>query len=386
VPAPNNRQVRIATVVALLVPTVLLSLAPPRAATESPATPSPDQGLIGVSSSLQTTPIPLPPTPNRLTPEAATAAPSDTPAPRSDTPRPAQATARPATQAPAVAARLTLGVWSGQPWEPWRLDAVTALLGRSPLLYLTYVGWDRPFTASDEDEIARRGATHVVTWEPNGYTLASIANGDHDAFIRDWARGAASWGGPIYLRPMHEMNGDWYDWGRGVNGNTAADFIHAWRHMHDIFVAAGASNVKWVWSPNVTYGSEYPLHDLYPGNAYVDWLGLDGYNWGLDPHLGSPSWQSFSDIFAATYREVTALAPGKSLMIAETASTENGGDKAQWILSTFMQQIPRFPAVRAAIWFNEADGASDFRINSSPSALAAFRQVLNSPLYGASMP
>jgi len=283
-------------------------------------------------------------------------------------------------------AHLTLGVWSGQPWEPGRLDAVTSLLGRSPSLFLTYVGWDRPFTAADEAEIAQRGASHVVTWEPNGYTLASIAAGAHDDFIRSWARGATAWGGRIYLRPMHEMNGNWYDWGRGVNGNTASDFVRAWRHMHDIFVEEGATNVRWVWSPNVRYGSEYPLADLYPGDAYVDWIGLDGYNWGLDPHLGQPAWQDFGDIFGATYREVTSLAPGKPVMIAEMASTENGGDKAQWILTTFLRDIPHYPAVRAVIWFNQADGVSDFRINSSPAALAAFRQVFESPLYSGTMP
>jgi beta-mannanase len=264
---------------------------------------------------------------------------------------------------------------------------VTQLLGRAPTIFLTYQGWDRPFYASDERQIANRGAQHVLTWEPNGYTLKSIAAGDHDAFIRSFASGAAAWGGRIYLRPMHEMNGSWYSWGRGVNGNTAADFVRAWRHMHDIFVAAGATNVKWVWSPNVRYGPEYPLADLYPGSSYVDWVALDGYNWGSDPHLGSPAWQTFGDIFGATYQEITqSVAPGKPMMIAETASTEHGGDKPAWILKTFLTDVPKYPAVRAVIWFNQADGPSDFRINSSSSSLVAFRQVLNSAAYRARLP
>ncbi|HET7636594.1 MAG TPA: glycosyl hydrolase [Candidatus Limnocylindria bacterium] len=278
-------------------------------------------------------------------------------------------------------------MWSGQPWEPSRLDAVTSMLGRAPTIFLTYQGWDRRFYASDEQQIAKRGAQHVLTWEPNGITLRSIANGEHDAFIRSFAQSAAAWGGRIYLRPMHEMNGSWYSWGRGVNGNTPQQFVAAWRRMHDIFVAAGATNVKWVWSPNVRYGPEYPLADLYPGNAYVDWVGLDGYNWGLDPHLGQPAWQSFEQIFGATYREITgSVAPGKPIMIAETASTENGGDKASWILKTFLTDAPKYPAVRALIWFNQADGRSDFRINSSSSSLAAFKQVMNSAAYRARLP
>jgi hypothetical protein len=388
VPRLNQRQSRLGAAGVLLSVVLLTVAAAPRGAASVPPASTADEGVDMV-----TTPPTADPTPPTASPSASTTGGPDSAAPPASkaatqrvaaTPTQRAATTKPAT--PASGARLTLGIWAGQPWEPWRLDGITSLLGRSPSLFLTYVGWDRPFTASDEEEIARRGASHVVTWEPNGYTLASIANGDHDAFIRDWASGAAAWGGRIYLRPMHEMNGDWYDWGRGVNGNTPSDFIRAWRHMHDIFVQQGATNVKWVWSPNVTYGSQYPLADLYPGNAYVDWLGLDGYNWGLDPHLGHPTWQSFADIFGATYAEVTALAPGKPLMIAETASTENGGNKAEWILTTFLHDIPRYPALRAAIWFNEADGVSNFRVDSSPAALAAFKQVFYSPTYSAPLP
>jgi beta-mannanase len=279
---------------------------------------------------------------------------------------------------------LALGVWSGQPWDPGALDAITAKLGRAPKVFLTYVGWDRPFYRSDEDQIRNRGASHVVTWEPN-VSLKTIASGGADSFIRAWADGAAAWGHTFYLRPMHEMNGDWYPWGRGVNGNTPADFVNAWRHMHDIFVAEGATNVKWVFSPNVRYGN-YPFADLYPGAGYVDWLALDGYNWGLDHHLGTPTWQSFEQIFGATYREIIALAPGKPMMIAETASTENGGDKAQWILKTFLTDVPKYPVVKAVIWFNQADGASNFKIDSSAASLAAFKQVIDSSAYRGQLP
>ena len=315
---------------------------------------------------------------------APTAPPAANPAPVA--PPPAPVPPPPVVPVPPAGTSLALGVWSGQPWEPGNLDALTNMLGRAPGIFLTYQGWDRGFHASDMAQIANRGASHVVSWQPNGLTLRSIASGSHDPFIRSWAQGAAAWGGSIYLRPMHEMNGSWYSWGRGVNGNTSADFVEAWRRMHDLFVAEGASNVKWVWSPNVRYGPEYPLADLYPGAEYVDWLGLDGYNWGMDPHLGQPAWQSFEDIFGATYREVTALAPGKPLMIAETGSTENGGNKAQWILQTLLSDVPMYPAVRAVIWFNQADGPSNFRIDSSSASLDAFRQVLNSGAYPGGLP
>src|SRR5436853_485094 len=67
------------------------------------------------------------------------------------------------------------------------------------------------------------------------YALRAIAAGEHDAYVREWARAAAAWGGPLYLRFAHEMNGDWYPWSVGVNGNTSADYQAAWRHVVDIF-------------------------------------------------------------------------------------------------------------------------------------------------------
>ena len=73
-------------------------------------------------------------------------------------------------------------------------------------------------------------------------------------------------------------------------------------------------------------------------------------------------------------------------MIAEMASTENGGDKAAWILKTFLQDVPNYPAIKAVVWFNQADGPSDFRVNSSKASLNAFRNVVASSLWSGSLP
>ena len=328
----------------------------------------------------------------RPAPSTSPAKPSRTDAPLAAVPsaKPTTApTAKPTpapTPKPPTGTRLALGVWTGQPWDPGALQALANKIGGTPAVYMTYIGWDRTFHREDEQAIANLGAAHVVTWEPKGYTLRSIANGDHDAFVRAWAKGAASWGKTIYLRPMHEMNGDWYSWGRGVGGNTAADFVNAWRRLHDIFDQEGATKVKWVWCPNVRYGSEYPFADLYPGSSYVDWVCLDGYNWGSDPHLGQPAWQSFAAIYGSTYNQVTNLAPGKPMLIAEMASTEHGGDKAAWILKTYLTDIPKYKAIKAVVWFNQADGNSDFRINSSSESLAAFKQVYDSAKWSGKLP
>jgi beta-mannanase len=285
-------------------------------------------------------------------------------------------------------------VWTGQPWEVGNLDSFVATTGRNAGFYSTYQDWaHRPWYNSDLEQIANRGASHMITWEPRDYTggmsqpaysLQAIAAGAHDAFIREWARGAAAWGRPFYLRFMHEMNGDWYPWGRGVNGNTPADSIAAWRHVHDVVVSEGATNVRWVWSPNVMYGSNYPFADMYPGDAYVDWVALDGYNWGgVRSWMG---WQDLTSIFGPSYDLLTQIAPSKPVMIAETASTELSGDKAAWIRQAFFEQLPtRFPRVSAVIWFS-LSSETDWRIDSSAASLNAFLQVLNHPSFQGRLP
>jgi beta-mannanase len=111
------------------------------------------------------------------------------------------------------------------------------------------------------------------------YQLADIIAGTYDSYITGWATAAAAWGKPCYLRFAHEMNGNWYPWAEAVNGNTAGQYATAWQHVRDIFTAAGATNVKWIWAPNVLYSGSTALAGLYPGDSYVDVVGVDGYNY-----------------------------------------------------------------------------------------------------------
>ncbi|TMD98286.1 MAG: hypothetical protein E6I72_03495, partial [Chloroflexi bacterium] len=134
------------------------------------------------------------------------------------------------------------------------------------------------------------GATPLLTWEawgPSPYTVAnnrfplkSIAAGNFDAYIDSWAVGLKAYGYPVMLDVFHEMDGNWYPWGYGVNGNTQADLIAAYRHVHDRFALAGATNVQWVWNPDAWNPAGVDQRTFYPGDAYVDWMAIDVYNWG----------------------------------------------------------------------------------------------------------
>jgi hypothetical protein len=243
-----------------------------------------------------------------------------------------------------------------------------------------YEAWSlfKPLPVDSLREIAARGALPEITWEPweprgsqhePDYTPARIASGAFDSYLDWWARDAAVYHAPVVMRFAHEMNCACYPWAPSINGDSPAAYVAAWRHVHDRFTAAGASNVIWVWSPNIVTGQTTPLSSLYPGDSDVDVVAVDGYNYGADePDWGG--WNRPHRLFAETIAQVERLAPGKPLWINETGSTEHGGDKARWIEELF--DYLATTRVTGLIWFDFAvPGEPDFRLASSPASFAA---------------
>lgn len=224
--------------------------------------------------------------------------------------------------------------------------------------------------------IAQRGSIPEISWEPwdysksvhsqPQYTLASIIQGDRDAYIRTWARGLRAYGRPVLLRLAQEMNGNWYPWSEAVNGNRRGQFVEAWRHVHDIFTSERATNVKWVWSPAA--GTLAIRRSQYPGDAYVDELALSVFNGGTTLNWGG--WRSFARIFDTSERVLHQIAPTKPVQVSEVASTDRGGDKAAWIANMFAD-LRRHPEVQSLIWFDLRKQA-DWPITSSPGAAHVF--------------
>jgi hypothetical protein len=246
-----------------------------------------------------------------------------------------------------------------------------------------------------------RGSIPMVNWGswdyccgPNQprFTLASIAQGAHDSYIHAWASAARAWGHPFFLRFDHEMNGWWqFPWAEQTNGNKPGDYVAAWRHVHDVFSQEGASNATWVWCPNISSAKTTPLDELYPGDNYVDWTCMDGYNFGSD---NGNQWQSFSQIFAGsafndnhnTYDELLNVAPDKPIMIGETATSRDGGDPAAWVSDALGTQLPQtFPNIKALVWFNwnAGDPALSWPIETTPAIQTAFAQGIASDHYAA---
>jgi Glycosyl hydrolase family 26 len=233
------------------------------------------------------------------------------------------------------------------------------------------------FDTADVQAVINHGASPVITWMSDDgttnatYPLSRIAAGAFDGYIKSWARAIRSIHGTVFLRFDHEMNGNWYAWSTGVAGQTAADYVAAWRHIHNVFAALGVRNVKWIWSPNVEYTGSTSLGQLYPGDAYVDDVGVDGYNWG--PIGQWHVWSSFAQVFGPTLADVASLT-SRPVMLSEVASGTVGGDKAAWI-ADFFAQLVADQRIKAFIWF-DANKEEDWRIDSSAATLAAFQAGL----------
>lgn len=302
-----------------------------------------------------------------------------------------------AAGAPAAGASIQLGAYvRDAPGSGQVLDQYASLVGQKPAIVMWYRSLDRPLMYSSEiANLAARGQTPMVSLEPvdaNGddIALSRIAAGEYDSYLHEAATVAKGWNSRLLIRFAYEMNlspAAGIPWGGGQGafaGNTAADYIAAWRHAVEIFRADGATNAEWVWAPNIDDGG-IPFSQYFPGDAWVDAVGLDGYNWGSAFASTGHSWLSLGDTFASSYATLTQLS-SKPVMITEVASAELGGDKAAWILRGFLNEIPRlFPRVTAAIWF-DVQKEADWRVDSSPAALAAFRTVAASSLYGGPVP
>ena len=270
----------------------------------------------------------------------------------------------------------------------------------SPAIYHWYQHWEggeTDFQAGWAKSAARSGAIPMVTWEPWNkppgsvhsanqprFTLRSISRGDHDEYIREWARDVAEYRGPILLRTMHEMNGNWYPWSVHVNGNRPEHYVPAWRHIHDIFRQEGATNVSWVWTVNPFYKLSWTdqngrrvdytddaggaradkarISRFYPGDAYVDWTSFTAFNWaGM---TSTSSWREPNSVIDRVYAALELF--DKPMMVSEIATAGPLDERQRW-MDRFFRELPeRHPQIKGVVWFDSTYpgdlGEVDFRL------------------------
>jgi mannan endo-1,4-beta-mannosidase len=235
------------------------------------------------------------------------------------------------------------------------VTAFAASAGRKPDLIGDYVAWGSQFDRTAALNAWQYGAIYYMAWEPFSTTVASIASGASNGYITSFAEQVKDAGVPVAISFGHEMNGNWYPW--GTTGTTPAEFVAAWRLIHAIFATAGASNVIWVWNPNVISANNVPLQPYYPGDSYVDWIGITGYF----PMTGA---QTFSELFGPTMTEIRQFTQ-KPFIIAET-SVQSGPADVE-CANSLLKGIRQHSDVLGLVWFEFNKDGVDWDLSDRPA-------------------
>jgi len=269
--------------------------------------------------------------------------------------------------APAAPHRVTLphspgayvGVYATRAPQSYAgLTAFTAATGIRPGLVVYYSGWLEPFQVRFAAAAARHHAIPLVQIDPTDVSLAAIAAGQYDDYLRSYASAVKAFGSRVILSFGHEMNGVWYSW--GYRHVAPGVFVAAWRHIVTVFRQQGADKVTWLWTVNVIHrnGDIPSPAPWWPGSAYVNWVGIDGYYY-------KPSWK-FASLFGPTIKEVRklTLAP---VLISETAAAPAADQPAK--IADLVAGIHAYGLV-GFVWF-DANKKRDWSL-SNPAAIAAF--------------
>ncbi len=272
---------------------------------------------------------------------------------------------------------LKIGAWVGTQPAQADINRYQELQQKKLDIVHQFIDWSTNFSYVKPyaDAVYNNGSVLMITWEPWEYTTVDINNGKADSYLNRMAQDIKSYGKEIWLRPLHEANGDWYPWAIGHKNkvNTNETYKAAFRHVVDIFRNNGVSNVKWVHNVNCSnVGEGTSFLGFYPGDNYVDYTSIDGYNWGTTQSWGSV-WQTFDQIFLQSYNAIKTI--NKPIILAEFASTEIGGDKAKWVTESFNTIRTSYDKIFAAVWFSE-NKETDWRINSSAATLEAFKKAI----------
>jgi Glycosyl hydrolase family 26 len=228
------------------------------------------------------------------------------------------------------------------------LHYAQSLTGIKPDVISYYTPFGAPY---DEHTICAVGAYSVplIQWNPRIVTMDGILSGRYDRYLERYAKNLTRYRAPVILSFGHEMNGNWYSWGAGHT--DPALFIAAWRHIHDRMKSA--TNIVWLWNPNRVSGQAQNLSVWYPGSAYVDVIGLDGYY--------RQQGEVFDRVFGRSLRELHRIAPEKPVILAETGVNKNQQTFAAQF-ANLLSGVKRW-GITGVIWF-DVDAKQDWRLNA----------------------
>lgn len=259
-----------------------------------------------------------------------------------------------------------LGVYEpGTPASYQPVTQFTAATGAQPNILLYYSRWGAGFPDSFAREALAHGARLIVQIDPTNISLAAIASGRYDAYLRAYAGQLRAFGHPVIIGFAHEMNGNWPSW--GVGHVPAPTWVAAWRRVVTVIRAAGASQVTWMWT--ISHSGNAPIQRYWPGPSYVTWVGIDGY-------FEKPS-DTYGSIFGAAVATVRTFT-GKPILLSEVGVGPETGKKPQDITAIFDGVEDEH--LLGMVWFDvdQHDGLvhQDWRLEGDQGALAAFRRAV----------
>ncbi len=237
--------------------------------------------------------------------------------------------------------------------------------GRQPNLVGYYSGWAEPFDTSFAEMLREHGVIPFVQIDPTDASVAAIAAGTYDDYLRSYADSVQDFGHAVVIGFGHEMNASWYTWGYGHV--PAATFVAAWRHIVTLFRQEGADNVTWLWTLQADESGTGPVASWWPGAKYVTWVGIDGY-------YNRPS-DTFASVFGKTITQVRAFT-GKPVLLSETAV---GPDAGQFVKIPNLFQGMASDNTLGLVWFDKdlqggvGINRQDWRIEDSLEARIAFK-------------
>ena len=268
----------------------------------------------------------------------------------------------PPSQAAAKPRLAYLGVYEPRSPRSYRgVERFSRLIGYRPNIAVYYSSWWEPFQVRFARAAYSDNATPMVQIEPAGVSLAAIAAGQYDDYLRAYARAVRAFGHTVIISFGHEMNADWYSW--GYENTSPRIFVAAWRHLHNFFTASGARNVTWLWTVNVIGDRRVSsaVKAWWPGSAYVTWIGVDGHY--FDPHI------TFAPLFGATLGRLRRLAH-RPILIAEAGI-------APYVPASRITDLFRGAKAHqliGVIWFDVR--GHNMRVEKSQAAISAFRMAV----------
>lgn len=270
---------------------------------------------------------------------------------------------------PEVSRHLQWGAFAGQGEDD--LNNFERLVGAEVDIRAFFVGLGDPFPSDIAASLRAKGKTLLIFLESYRTSLEAINQGEWDDYLDNFAQAAKASGVEMIIAPFPEMNGNWDPWsGYGPDGkmiNPPSRIIEAWQNIHDRF--QDASNVKFAWAVNNISVPDIPQNDpsaYYPGDDYVDYVGVDGFNFG-DP------WQSFGSVFDQAIEKL--LIYRKPIYIFSMANIAHP-DKAAWIAEGLGAHVKGYPGLAGWVWFHQDGHDGNWTVDSDAASLEAFKAVI----------